>query len=231
MRRKHIKKTLILMAIILSIIACSSLPIVKLGPAGNATAQVVADIPYCDANASVLCLISFGIDNKGQMFINFYKPDLPIRDFYLKVQYNQEENVYECQVIKGHTRYISCTGKQIPLEEQIDIAVYLSKDDTLIARGTFVISAFAIATPVIVTMTEGTSDLTSVPATSTQTPQVIRTPTRSPTVAFTSNTNMPTPSVTRTSITPIAGNSSVTTTPTLTPTSTRTVTPTRTTLP
>jgi hypothetical protein len=195
MKRNGFTKILSLVAIVLSIIACSSLPFVGLTPSGSATSQVAADIPYCDANSSMLCLISFGIDNKGQMFINFYKPDHSIKNFYLKVHYDQAENVYECEAVKGFTKYISCTGKQIPLEEQIDIEVYLSKDDALIARGTFVIYALAIATPVVVTMTvtEDVSDLTSVPAT------------RTPTLRATS-----------TPITPIVGTSSITRTPTST---------------
>jgi len=188
-------------AIILSMVACSSLPFTR-DSSGTATSQAVTDIPYCDADSSVLCLISFGVDNKGQMFINLYKPDLSIKNFYLKVQYDQTENVYECEVVKDFKKYISCTGEQIPLEEQIDIKVYLSEDDTLIASGTFVISALAIATPVLVIVTEGTATPLSSPGTRTRTPQV--TPTRTlgtASVTPTPSTGTPaitTPTATRT---------------------------------
>jgi hypothetical protein len=136
------------------------------------------------------------------MFINLYKPKLSISNFYLKVQYDQTENVYECQAVKDFKKYISCTGEQIPLEEQIDIKVYLSDGDTLIASGTFVISALAIATPVLVTVTEETATPLSSPATRTRTPQI--TPTRTlgtASVTLTPGTGTPavrTPTATRT---------------------------------
>jgi hypothetical protein len=162
----------------------------------------VRDIPYCDVNSTVLCLISFGTDQKGQMFVNFYRPNLSIKDFYLKIQYDQLENVYECEAVKGFTKYISCTGVQIPLEEQINVGVYLSADNTLIARGVFVISFFAIATPILVTTFEGTIG---------------------PTSALSTPTGTPTPQVTGTLVTP---GGTLTLTPGTRPTGTRT--PTRT---
>jgi hypothetical protein len=206
MNRIHLTKAFSLTVVILALVACSSLPFMR-NSSGTATSQAVRDIPYCDVNSTVLCLISFGTDQKGQMFVNFYRPNLSIKDFYLKIQYDQLENMYECEAVKGFTKYISCTGMQIPLEEQIDLGVYLSADNTLIARGVFVISFFAIATPILVTTFEGTigptSALTTPIPTQTQTPQVTgtsgtptltpragptgtttRTPTRTPTRSY-----------------------------------------------
>lgn len=204
MKRNNLPKTLSLVAIILSMVACSGLPFTQ-DSSGTATSQAVTDIPYCDADSSVLCLISFGVDNKGQMFINLYKPKLSISNFYLKVQYDQTENVYECEAVKDFKKYISCTGEQIPLEEQIDIKVYLSDGDTLIASGTFVVSALAIATPVLVIVTEGTATTPlSSPGTRTRTPQV--TPSRTlgtASVTLTPRTGTPaitTPTATRTPV-------------------------------
>jgi len=43
---------------------------------------------------------------------------------------------------------IYCTGVRTPLGETIDIEVYTTDEDKLIARGTFLVSAIAISTPI-----------------------------------------------------------------------------------
>jgi hypothetical protein len=205
MRRNYLVKTFSLIAIILSITACS-LSFVNQDSSKTATSQAIPEIPYCDTDSSVLCVISFGIDTKNQLLVNFYKPKTSIPDFYLKIRYDEIEDTYKCQAVKDFPSYIYCSGKQIPLEEQVDIEVYSTGDDALIARGTFVISALAVATPVIVSATVGTPVTpqptfalptqtafnprtptrgTGTPGTPTGTPATrTRTPTRTPTVSY-----------------------------------------------
>jgi hypothetical protein len=43
---------------------------------------------------------------------------------------------------------VHCTGVRTPLGETIDIEVYTTDEDKLIARGTFLVSAIAIPTPI-----------------------------------------------------------------------------------
>ncbi len=198
MRPNHLAKTFSLIAVILLITACS-VPLIKGDSSKTATSQAIPEIPYCDTDSSVLCVISFGIDTKDQLLVNFYKPKTSIPDFYLKIRHDEIEDMYKCRAVKEFPSYIYCAGKQISLEEQIDIEVYSTDDNTLIAKGTFVISALAVATPVIVSATAGTPGtsqptfalptwtafITKTPTIGTGTPRTTTvTPTRTPTGSY-----------------------------------------------
>jgi hypothetical protein len=41
-----------------------------------------------------------------------------------------------------------CTGVRTPLGETIEVQIYRTDDDTLMAQGTFMVSAIAIPTPI-----------------------------------------------------------------------------------
>ncbi len=180
----------------MSILACSSLPVLKFGPSESADSQTPAEIPYCDANPAVLCIVSFGANSQNRMVINFYKPDLSVPDFYVTVRHRETASVYECRTVEDIPTNIYCGGERIPLEDTIDIEVYSINDDTLIAKGTFVITAYALATAPIVTVIA--TNLTTSPVvtpshpsqTTTSTPVITRTNT--PKVTSTPFTKTPT---------------------------------------
>lgn len=109
---------------------------------------VVVDLTLCDENASELCIVTFGADNQNQMVIHFQLPDEDYAAFYVKATNRGTTNMYPCEVSEAAPTTEYCTGMRTPLGETVDIEVYTIDNDTLIARGTFLVSAIALATPI-----------------------------------------------------------------------------------
>jgi hypothetical protein len=59
-----------------------------------------------------------------------------------------ETKVAETEVVEAAPASAHCTGARTPLGETIDIEVYTTDKDKLIARGTFLVSAIALSTPI-----------------------------------------------------------------------------------
>jgi len=59
-----------------------------------------------------------------------------------------ETEVAETEIVEAAPVNAHCTGARTPLGETIDIEVYTTDKDKLIARGTFLVSAIALATPI-----------------------------------------------------------------------------------
>jgi hypothetical protein len=151
----------------------------------------VEDIPYCAADSSVLCVISFGEDNRGNGVVNVYNPAPLKNNLYLMLARMEDKDAYRCKPVKNVPRYFLCVGKPIPLRETIEVEAY-SGDDKLIGRGDFVVSFLAIATPVIVLATEeGTATealVVTITHTLTDTPTLL--PNQTPaTAAWTATAN------------------------------------------
>jgi hypothetical protein len=109
---------------------------------------VVVDLTLCDEDASNLCVVTFGADNQNQMVIHFQLPKEHYAAFYVKATNRGTTNKYPCEVSQAAPTTIYCTGVRTPLGETIDIEVYTIDNDTLIAHGTFLISAIAVVTPI-----------------------------------------------------------------------------------
>lgn len=135
---------------------------------------VAVDLTLCDEDASGLCVVTFGADNQNLMVIHFQLPNEGYPKFYVKATNRGTTNMYSCEVNdveamdkiwvdKGEadetevdkTKVIEtaptrayCTGVRTPLGETIDIEVYAIGTDKLIARGTFLVSAIAVVTPI-----------------------------------------------------------------------------------
>jgi len=109
---------------------------------------VAVDLTLCDEDAIGLCVVTFGADNQNLMVIHFQLPDEDYAKFYVKATNRGTTNVYSCETAESTPTIVYCTGVRTPLGETIDIEVYTTDEDKLIARGTFLVSAIALATPI-----------------------------------------------------------------------------------
>jgi hypothetical protein len=149
------KKQLIIISIILGLIfllcwlVAAILFIKNLrGLAEKNIEPAVVDMKLCDDDASDLCIVNFGANNLNRMVINFKLPDEDFPAFYLKAANRESVGVYSCEVTEAVPTSAYCTGVRTPLGETIDIEVYSTYGDKLIGRGTFLVSAIALATPI-----------------------------------------------------------------------------------
>jgi hypothetical protein len=156
----------------------------------------VTTLTACDVDPSVLCVVSFGADNVNRMVINLLLPSEDYAAFYIKAQYDETVSVYPCEVVADLPTHVFCTGARTPLGQPIDLEVYATDGDVLLARGALIVSAIALPTTVQHTLTptpgEGTitPTLNGAPMFSTFTPTDLTahsssssspTPTRTPT--------------------------------------------------
>jgi protein-disulfide isomerase len=109
---------------------------------------IVVNLTLCDEDASDLCVVAFGANPLNLMVINFHLPDADYAAFYLKAANRGDVNMYSCEVSKAASTSVYCTGVRTPLGETIDVEVYSTADDELIARGTFLVSVVARSTPI-----------------------------------------------------------------------------------
>ncbi|CAG1009801.1 hypothetical protein ANAEL_03855 [Anaerolineales bacterium] len=128
----------------------------------------VVEMTLCDEDSSGLCVVNFGTNSLNRMVINFLLPDEEYAAFYVKAKNRDTVGVYTCEVDKSDSTAARCTGLRTPLGETIDLEVYTTDGDTLIARGTFLVAALAIPTPI--------SQPTVGPATATEEPVVTEVP-------------------------------------------------------
>jgi hypothetical protein len=135
---------------------------------------VVVDLTLCDKDSSGLCIVTFGADDQNLMVIHFQSPNADYARIYVKGTNRGTTNMYSCEVNKIEAvnepwvdkaeadgneadkakaletapTHVYCSGVRTPLGETIDIEVYAIGTDKLIARGTFLISAIAVVTPI-----------------------------------------------------------------------------------
>jgi hypothetical protein len=108
----------------------------------------VTEVTLCDENASDLCVITFGANSLNRMVIYFQLPDAEYAPFYIKADNREKVSVYSCEVDEAMPTSAYCTGIRTPLGETIDVEVYTVAENKLIGRGTFLILAIALSTPV-----------------------------------------------------------------------------------
>ena len=133
-------------------------PLIKnLRASSDSSDQIINEITLCDVDARNLCIVTFGTDNTDRMVINFQLPNANYPAFYVKGFNKGTENTYECRAAEALPTSVYCTGVRTPLGEAIDIEVYTTDGDQLMARGTFIISAIMVlTTPIdLITMPEG----------------------------------------------------------------------------
>jgi hypothetical protein len=113
----------------------------------NVDAQV-AEVTLCDENASNLCIVTFGANSLNRMVIYFQLPSADYVPFYVKANNRGTVNVYSCELVESVPTSAYCTGVRTPLGETINVEVYTIAENKLIGRGTFLILAIALSTPI-----------------------------------------------------------------------------------
>jgi hypothetical protein len=152
---------------------------------------MVLEVTSCDEDISDLCIVNFGANNLNRMVINFLLPDEEYAAFYVKAKYRDTVSVYVCEADESDPTIVRCTGVRTPLGEMIDLEIYTTDGDSLIARGTFLVSAIAIPTPISAPIMTEAPAPTEPPAATvppeeapTETPFVIEEPPHPPSAPF-----------------------------------------------
>lgn len=114
---------------------------------GGETDTTIVEATLCDEDNSGLCVVNFGANSLNRMVIHFRVPDETYAAFYVKATNRETVSVYACEADEADLTLIDCTGARTPLGEPIDLEIYATDGDQLIARGTFLVSAIAIPTP------------------------------------------------------------------------------------
>ena len=125
-----------------------TLVIKSLRGSNESNAPIVVNVTLCDVDASNLCIVNFGANSLNRMVINFRLPTADYTPFYVKAKNRETVSVYTCEADKAVQTNVYCTGVRTPLGETIDVELYTTDEDKLIARGTFLVSAIALATPI-----------------------------------------------------------------------------------
>ena len=163
-------------------------PLIKnLRASNNRNDQIITEITLCDMDARDLCIVTFGVDNTDHMVITFQLPNADYPAFYVNGSNKGKENTYQCETAEAIPTSVYCTGIRTPLGEAIDIEVYATDSDLLMARGTVMVSAMVLSTSANFASISGSNIVTPTPLSS---PLSIIQTVPTPTVVFT-----PTPGV------------------------------------
>jgi hypothetical protein len=111
-------------------------------PAGS---QAVSDIELCDKNDDDLCVLAFGAGSGNDMSIILQLPGADYPAFYVKATSRGVESAYSCETGTSLPSIAFCTGVRAPLGEPIEIAIYSTEDDLLIANGTIAVSSMVMS--------------------------------------------------------------------------------------
>ena len=99
---------------------------------------------YCGAQLTSLCVVSFGRDVFGSTIINLYVPENEYAPFYLNVIRASGESRYDCVTSKKVSTSVYCTGSAINLGEGFEIQMIAERNGSLMAQGTFVLTAYLV---------------------------------------------------------------------------------------
>jgi hypothetical protein len=104
---------------------------------------------YCGARMTELCVVSFGRDDLGNAVVNLFVPRMRYPAFHLNVVRRSGADLYECTWSKIVETSVYCVGKPLNLGEGIEIQLLAKLDERLLAKGTFTVNAFLVATPLV----------------------------------------------------------------------------------
>jgi hypothetical protein len=142
--------TVVALLVILLIVVVIGL--VRSIPARGSDPQIghrspAAKLAYCNPGDTMLCIVSFGQIEGGDMQVNFQLPSTIYPPFDLVINRYGVESTYECQRTKGYLGGVTCSGpSQVP-GEILQFKVIARKGGILVAEGKFAIIGIAISTP------------------------------------------------------------------------------------
>lgn len=139
---------------------------------------------YCGADLTDLCIVSFGRDVFGDTVVNLYVPVDEYPAFYLNIVRRSGDVRYDCTWNKTVETSVYCTGDPLNLEEGIQIQIFSVENDSLLAQGDFLLTAFFVTTSIVegdktaTETSEGDSELTSTPTSTSRSATKTPTPTK-----------------------------------------------------
>jgi hypothetical protein len=102
---------------------------------------------YCGESLTGLCVVSFGRDAFGNGIVNLYAPPEKFSEFYLNVVRKSGEERFDCVWVEEVETSVYCFGAPLILGEGMEIQIRSLTDDSLLAQGTFALTAFLVQTP------------------------------------------------------------------------------------
>ena len=139
-------------AVLLILVISGSVILIREWKSGQAQVGHRSPLPglgYCSSKQITPCILSFNLDSHGNMVINMLTDGRSAPNFYLKIQQDGGENIYKCQKVKGFSTSVACVGESMPVGEVFQFLMISTRDDTLLAQGSFPIIGLALATPEI----------------------------------------------------------------------------------
>lgn len=127
-------------------------------------------ITLCDLDASGLCLLSFGTNVNNELVINLRLSDEDFPAFYAQVTSRGAARRFRCEILQEAPSSAYCVGPRTPLGEPLELSLFASRDDRLLAQGSFVLQAVALPTFSNATATETPGEGTLFPEDLTGTP-------------------------------------------------------------
>jgi hypothetical protein len=116
------------------------------------------------------------------MLVNLLLPDLAFPRFYLSINHNEGEIIYDCQRVQGTIYNAYCIGAKIPPGEPLHLVLVSVRDDTLLAEGELSIIGLAYPTLEVATALTLTPAPTAAPTIILPTPT--KKPSQSPTASY-----------------------------------------------
>lgn len=101
---------------------------------------------YCSSKQIRPCILSIDLRPGRGMSIDILV-HASSQDFYLKIEHEGSEHIYECQKDKSYSIHIHCTGDDMPAGETMSFLLISSADNSTLAEGSFPIIGLALATP------------------------------------------------------------------------------------
>ena len=156
---------------------------------------LILKLGYCSSEDIKPCIVSFSQDGNGNMLVNVLVPSSSFPNFYLIINREVEEHHYECEKVKGVPNNFTCIGREMFPGEPLQFILVSTKDNTVLAEGSFAILGLMLATPEAET-TGLAANLETAQPTESSTPFLLEilTPVPTPTDSFYPNPSYPNPS-------------------------------------
>jgi hypothetical protein len=101
---------------------------------------------YCSSKQVRPCILSIDLSPGGDMLIDILVHGSS-PDFYLKIEREGSEHMYECKKAESYSINVHCTGDILPAGETMSFLLISSAENSTLAEGSFPIIGLALATP------------------------------------------------------------------------------------
>lgn len=104
-------------------------------------------LKYCTSYPVTPCVVSFSQDSQGNMLVSLLTEGAFYPDFYLKIKAGETDHIYVCEKATPFATSVYCTGKALPVGEELQFYVISINGDVVLAQGNFPIIGMALAAP------------------------------------------------------------------------------------